>query len=263
MQEEQEQTARDVLGALKKRIEWAYDKAEKELLKGGALSQVEEETRTSLKDIINAFNEDNQLRYEKQAGGWRKVFKPGFCGLNTAREELVPWEKVMFHLEEELGRGAPRPQEYFSAGEQVGALHTLSEIFRMAQSDIMIQDNFLSPNIVALIEPFVAAMPSISVRLLTRAADNSKLNALKVFLQAFRSRYPNCSIVARANDGCHDRFVIIDKTTVYHSGHSLHDLGKTACRLSTMGEPESRERVMADFETWWNNGTEIDSSRIV
>ena len=54
----------------------------------------------------------------------------------------------------------------------------------------------------------------------------------KLDLKKYRSQYPDVKI--NEFNKAHDRFIIIDKRTVYHIGASLKDLGKKWFAFSRM-----------------------------
>ena len=58
---------------------------------------------------------------------------------------------------------------------------------------------------------------------------------LQLDLQKYNSQYPPISI--HTYKKCHDRFLIIDRTDIWHIGTSLKDLGKKMFAFSRLDIP--------------------------
>ena len=60
-------------------------------------------------------------------------------------------------------------------------------------------------------------------------------NQLNLDIQKHNSQYPRIEV--KTYKQCHDRFLIIDDTDVYHIGASLKDLGKKMFAFSKLDIP--------------------------
>ena len=76
--------------------------------------------------------------------------------------------------------------------------------------------------------PYVFTEQGVAVTIYTK--NISKI--LKQDLQKYNSQYPEITI--KKFSKAHDRFLIIDETTIYHIGASLKDLGKKWVAFSKM-----------------------------
>lgn len=136
----------------------------------------------------------------------------------------------------------------------------LRDILEKANKSIVIIDNFMDHDILRVVETYSEKIDSI--KFLTRKKRNSKFNSfssdLEKFKKQFIKQYPNLHIEARYNDKVHDRYIIIDYTNVYHSGHSFTDLGNKACTIIEMDVKEQIDKVLDDFNNWWKTGTIIE-----
>jgi len=148
-------------------------------------------------------------------------------------------------------------EAYFSAGRPFEAIQVLGSILRSAKARVWIEDNFCSPDMVSIVEPYIATESITEVRFLTREDGNSNFKSFCVYLERLREQYPQATLEAKENDHCHDRYIIIDGKDIYHSGHSFHALGKKASQISEMTDDMNRKRIIADFENWWNTGNTI------
>jgi hypothetical protein len=116
-------------------------------------------------------------------------------------------------------------QGIFFDGQIFDAYDFVSRLFRSAKRSIVIIDNYLDDSVLVHL---TKRRRNVGVTLLTRrisptmAQDVEKCN----------EQYPPIAI--REFKNAHDRFIIIDGTTVYHFGASLKDLGKRWFAFSRM-----------------------------
>jgi len=149
----------------------------------------------------------------------------------------------------------PNNEVYFSAGQPYAAVKVLRDILESAETAICLVDNFLHPDTIRIVEPYIAE--GVSVKFLTRCAGNSNFNSFCVDIGKFQSQYPSSNIETRENSYCHDRYLIVDENNVYHFGQSFHQLGVKASQMNKVEDDAIRKRITADFENWWNTGNAI------
>ena len=109
-------------------------------------------------------------------------------------------------------------------------------------------DPYLDPDILDFVE---SVDPAVNWELLTgspKALFVSQLRALQV------TRF---NVVARSNSLSHDRFVILDKTVVWHLGASVNGLGKKASMFNAVDDPAQSRAVLGDFASWWASGIPV------
>lgn len=116
-------------------------------------------------------------------------------------------------------------QGIFFNGQIFDAYRFVSDLFRTAGKSITIIDNYIDDTVLAHL---AKRHDDVSVIILTRSI--SKHLALDV--KKFNEQYP--AIEIKEFNNSHDRFIIIDKSTVYHFGASLKDLGKKWFAFSKM-----------------------------
>ncbi len=108
-------------------------------------------------------------------------------------------------------------QGVFFDGQVFDAHKLASEIIRSANKSIVLIDNYIDENTLALLSK---KNKGVNVLLLTR--NQSKTLALDV--QKANDQFGNFEL--KSFDKSHDRFLIIDGTDIYHLGASLKDLGR-------------------------------------
>ena len=98
------------------------------------------------------------------------------------------------------------------------------KIFDKAKMSIIIIDNYIDKNILDIL-----SKTNRKVTLITNKYNN-------IDYEKYKEQYNNVILVV--NNSFHDRFIILDKKVLYHSGASFKDLGKRCFAITKI---ESRE----------------------
>ncbi len=105
----------------------------------------------------------------------------------------------------------------FYDGQLFDAYKFASDIIKSAMLSIVLVDNCVDESVLTLLSKRNSL---VSATIFTSSIPRQ----LKLDLVRFNSQYPVISVKTFSKS--HDRFLIIDETTVYHLGASLKDLGK-------------------------------------
>jgi len=116
-----------------------------------------------------------------------------------------------------INSGLPPNQGIFFDGQVFDAYVFVSDLFRKAQKSIILIDNYIDENILLLL---AKRQKGVDVIIYTSALTKE----IKLDLKKYHLQYPDIKI--NQFNKSHDRFIIIDKKTIYHIGASLKDLGK-------------------------------------
>ena len=108
-------------------------------------------------------------------------------------------------------------QGIFFQGQIFDAYAKFESFLQAATHDIVLIDNYVD---LSVLERLAKKQPNVNVTIYTQP--NTHLTAQDV--QTFNAQYPTLTL--RHTTAMHDRFLIIDNTTLYHIGASLKDLGK-------------------------------------
>ena len=108
----------------------------------------------------------------------------------------------------------------FYEGQIYDAYSLLIDILSKAKKEIIIIDNYSGKKLFDIIKDI-----KIKVKVYTQSIDNISKDKYEV-------QYNNLKIIN--TDIFHDRFIIIDKRVLYHSGASFKDLGKKCFAITKM-----------------------------
>lgn len=108
-------------------------------------------------------------------------------------------------------------QGIFFQGQIFDAYAKFESFLQAATKEIILIDNYVD---LSILQRLTKKQPGVNVTIYTKT--NTPLTAQDI--QAFNAQYPTLTL--RQTTTMHDRFLIIDNTTLYHIGASLKDLGK-------------------------------------
>ena len=119
------------------------------------------------------------------------------------------------------------PQKVFYDGQIYDAFEQMKKFVRMARSELVIIDPYFADCVLPLI---AQKRQGVSV-LVVKNSRNRLLHNVDV--ARFNAQYGN-SLTVKVSDKFHDRFLVIDKTTLIHVGASLNHLGKKCFAFSSL-----------------------------
>jgi hypothetical protein len=154
--------------------------------------------------------------------------------MNRIEDNIESINKKINQIDLQLNTQLIPNQGIFFDGQVFDAYEFASKIIRSAKNNIVLIDNYMNEETIALLSK---KERQVKVSLLTK--NNSKSLALDV--KKANEQYGNFEIQSFTKS--HDRFLIIDNTTVYHLGASLKDLGKKWFAFTKMNK-ESVESIL-------------------
>ncbi|HKZ36744.1 MAG TPA: ORF6N domain-containing protein [Chryseolinea sp.] len=116
-------------------------------------------------------------------------------------------------------------QGIFFDGQIFDAYKFVADLIRTAQKSIILIDNYIDDSVLTIL---TKRRKNVRVIILTKSISNQ----MALDVKKYNEQYPAIEIKKFKNS--HDRFIIIDNTTVYHFGASLKDLGKKWFAFSKM-----------------------------
>ena len=143
-------------------------------------------------------------------------------------ERINLLEKSFSKLEEK-----EKINHIFYEGQIYDAYSLLIDIFKEANEEIIIIDNYADKSILDMITNL-----SIKVTIVTR-----KFNLLKdIDIKKYNRQYHNLKVIY--SDKFHDRFIILDKNVLYHSGASFKDLGNKCFAINKIEDNEYLKNIL-------------------
>ncbi len=114
-------------------------------------------------------------------------------------------------------------QKLFFDGQIYDAFTLLADLIRKATKEIILIDGYID---LGTLNILAKKLSGVTVTVYTHS--NTKLTAKDI--NSFNAQYPLLTV--KYTKLFHDRFLILDKKTVYHIGASLKDAGKTCFGIS-------------------------------
>ena len=119
------------------------------------------------------------------------------------------------------------PQKVFFDGQVYDAFEQMKKFVRMAKTELIVIDPYFDDSVLPLI---AQKRPGVSVLVVK---NNRKKLLHAVDVARFNAQYNN-TLTVKESVKFHDRFLIIDKSTLIHVGASLNHLGKKCFAFSSL-----------------------------
>ena len=143
---------------------------------------------------------------------------------------LINHENRLTLLENVFDNFKEETNHIFFEGQIYDAYSLMRKIFEKAEESIVIIDNYVDKNILDIL-----SKTSRNVTLITNKYNN-------VDYEKYKEQYNNIAIVV--NNSFHDRFIILDKKVLYHSGASFKDLGKKCFAITKIESEELLDSLL-------------------
>ena len=139
-------------------------------------------------------------------------------------------DKKFDQLFEYVNTHAETNQKLFFDGQIYDAFSLLIELIQKAEQEIILVDGYVD---VSTLNVLAKKKSGVAVTIYT--FPKTKLTAQDV--AAFNAQYPQLDV--KYTNIFHDRFLILDRKTVYHIGASLKDAGKKCFGITLMKDAGS------------------------
>ena len=122
----------------------------------------------------------------------------------------------------------------FFKGQIYDAYSLLLDIINKSKQEIIIIDNYADKKLLDIL-----TKTKKQVTLYTK-------NTNEELIKKYQTQYNNLTIIKK--DNLHDRFIIIDKKILYHSGASFKDLGKNCFAINEVEDKTILENLLTYLE---------------
>ena len=165
----------------------------------------------------------------------RKIISSNLIEQKYINELVIKDNERINLLEESFSKLEEKEKinHIFYEGQIYDAYSLLIDIFKGAKEEIIIIDNYADKSILDMITNL-----NVKVTIVTR-----KFNLLKdIDIKKYNRQYNNLKVIY--SDKFHDRFIIIDRTDLYHSGASYKDLGNKCFGINKIKDDEYLENIL-------------------
>lgn len=160
----------------------------------------------------------------------RKYISYSLIEQKYINELVIKDSKRIDLIEEVLSEFKEKNNHIFFEGQIYDAYSLLLDIFDKAENEIIIIDNYIDRNILDILSKI-----NINVKIITNKYNNQDY-------EKYKMQYKNVELVI--NNTFHDRFIILDKKILYHSGASFKDLGNKCFEISRIEDDDILEKLL-------------------
>ena len=168
----------------------------------------------------------------------RKIISSSLIEQKYINELVIKDNERINLLEESFSKLEEKEKinHIFYEGQIYDAYSLLIDIFKEAKKEIIIIDNYADKSILDMITNL-----NVKVIVITK-----KFNLLKdIDIKKYNKQYHNLKVIY--SDKFHDRFIIIDKKLLYHSGASYKDLGNKCFAITKIEDKEYLEIILKNI----------------
>ncbi|MCR5214152.1 MAG: ORF6N domain-containing protein [Eubacterium sp.] len=173
--------------------------------------------------IMRAFREMRRF-ISNNAMLFEKVSHIELQQLEYQKSTDEKFDKVFQYIEDH----AESEQKIFFDGQIYDAFSLIVSIIQKAQREIVLIDSYVDIDTLNILSK---KNTGVDVKIITYS--NARLSNTDI--TNFNAQYPN--LIVKRSQVFHDRFIILDSSTVYHIGASIKDAGKKCFGISMIQDP--------------------------
>ena len=165
----------------------------------------------------------------------RKYISANLIEQDNMKNMLIKHDNEIKLLQESFSKLEEKEKinHIFYEGQIYDAYSLLIDIFKEAKEEIIIIDNYADKSILDMITNL-----NVKVIIVTK-----KFNLLKdIDIKKYNKQYHNLKVIY--SDKFHDRFIILDKKVLYHSGASYKDLGNKCFAINKIEDNEYLKNIL-------------------
>ena len=152
-----------------------------------------------------------------------------FARLDRVELKQLETDKKLEEVFDYIATTKEVKQKIFFNGQIYDAFSLMVEIVEKAEKELILIDNYVDVNTLNILSK---KRKQVDVMIVT----SGKGNLTKKDVTKFNSQYPKLTV--KINEDFHDRFIIIDRTEVYHVGASIKDAGKKSFGITKLEEQD-------------------------
>ena len=133
--------------------------------------------------------------------------------------------------------------EIYFNGQIYDAYSKIIDIFKEAREELIIIDGYSDKTVLDMIK-------ELTCKIILITKKNSNLKGLDI--EKYNTQYHNLNIIY--NDTFHDRYFIIDKEIIYHSGTSINHAGSRTFSVNILEDELVKETLLNKIEEITDGG---------
>ena len=168
----------------------------------------------------------------------RKYISANLIEQDNMKNMLIKHDNEIKLLQESFSKLEEKEKinHIFYEGQIYDAYSLLIDIFKEAKKEIIIIDNYADKSILDMITNL-----NVKVIIVTK-----KFNLLKdIDIKKYNNQYHNLKVIY--SDKFHDRFIILDKKVLHHSGASYKDLGNKCFAITKIEDKWYLETIIKNI----------------
>lgn len=192
------------------------------------------------KTIINSLIEKKVLKLSER-GQELGITRDGLEIYRMAKRIQEKWE---CHPISNISYIDSRDALFIRSGEKFKANRIIRQIFEKAKKEIFIVDPYIGARLFDLLEE-----SHLDAKVKVLSSDRIQKSLISSYLD-FKTRYSLIAmrVIEYSNVRFHDRFIFLDSSIGFHSGHSFKDLGDKDSQINLIRDPQEHIQIFKD--TW-------------
>jgi len=165
----------------------------------------------------------------------RKYISNEVYSLSIVNSKLLEHDSRISLLETTLDNMNKKEKvnSIFFEGQIYDAYSLLMDILSVAKKEIIIIDNFAGKELLDILKEI-----SIPITIISNKTND-------ILINKYGKQYHNVTFID--NKSFHDRFILIDKEILYHSGASFKDLGKKCFAINRIEDKEILNNILKEI----------------
>ena len=144
--------------------------------------------------------------------------------------------KILQESLDKLEKDKEVNEVYFN-GKIYDAYSKVLDIFSEAKCELIIVDRYVDKTILDMIR-------KLECKVIIITSKRSKLSKLDI--NKYNTDYSNLSVYY--DDGFHDRYIVIDRCKLYHSGNSINHIGYRKSSIDVINDKSMKETLLKDID---------------
>ena len=151
--------------------------------------------------------------------------------LSNLETKMIDCDNNVKQLQIAFDKFKEKDEIYLNTNE-LDAYQEIINICKQVKQELIIIDRFIESDIFSLIK-------RIKCNVILITSKNSKLSNKEI------EKYDNLKVYY--NDTFHDRYIIIDKNTIYHSGNSINHIGYRKSSINLLSDTNIKKTILDDI----------------